>query len=206
MLIGVGILGFLIVTVVAAIARRRWARIAGQPVSDENCVACNSSSLTIVNPGMYVCNECGYEGGSLRADYERAQIHEQHASLPESQRRHIVTEHVHTAARMLSNYDADTVAQNLVVDSFRFRGGDEGFEEAARSVSMHLNEAVAELRRASTIAGGHVVLSNGLPLDATRIANELEAAQDSLVGAIRMRTAASTAHKELQARLTAVQS
>lgn len=197
----VGIVGFIVMTVAGAIARWRWARIAKQPVSDDACVACDSSSLTVVQPGMYVCNECGYEGGSMRAEHERTRAQHKHAALPQDERRRIVTDHIRTATRILSNYDGEGMVMNAVVDSLRVRGGDEGIEESPRAVAMQINEAVGELRRAATLAGGHVVLSNGVPVDVARITHDLETAQDSLIGAVRMRTVASAAHRELRSLL-----
>jgi len=44
-----------------AIKRSRALR---DPISDNECVSCGSTSVTMLGPNAYRCDQCGYEGGS----------------------------------------------------------------------------------------------------------------------------------------------
>jgi hypothetical protein len=39
----------------------------------ERCVACESRNLTVLAPGAYLCDDCGYEGGDGYAAYQQEQ-------------------------------------------------------------------------------------------------------------------------------------
>lgn len=195
-----------IVGIVGALAARRMANAAKAPISDEECVSCGSREVQVQAAGAYVCQNCGYEGGSGRAAMREQTLAERYASLSPQARLEAVTDHVRTAARILSNYNGAAAAGNaavavLGVDELT---RDEGLDATRSTVADDLCAAASELELAATIAGGEVVLANGLRVDAKGVAKSLLKAQDRLFASVEMVTTAAEADSYLKAVLAGV--
>ena len=44
----------------------RMKKALNEEISDDSCVSCGSSNVTVLEEGVYRCEDCGYEGGSGR--------------------------------------------------------------------------------------------------------------------------------------------
>lgn len=55
--IGLAIVG----TIIWQVMKRSRAMRA--PIGDDECVSCDSRNVTLIGPGIYRCQDCGYEGG-----------------------------------------------------------------------------------------------------------------------------------------------
>ncbi|MGH1342831.1 MAG: hypothetical protein ACRBN8_14815 [Nannocystales bacterium] len=197
---------FAIVGIAGAVAARRMAIAAKAPISDDECVSCGSSEVQVQGAGAYVCLACGYEGGSGRAAlHEQAQA-ERYANLSPQARQEAVTDHIRTAARILSNYNEGVVVGNVGLaavglDEF---SRDEGLAAARSTVAGDLCAAAAELKLAARVAGGEIVLANGLTVDAKGVAKSLLEAQEKMLASVAMISTAANADSYLQKVLAGI--
>lgn len=191
---------FAIVGVAGALAARRMANAAKAPISDDECVSCGSREVQVQGEGAYVCLACGYEGGSGRAAMREQTQAERYASLTPEARQEAVTDHVRTAARILSNYNGAAALAGVAATAAGFGdlSRDEGVDSKQSAVADDLCAAAAELKRAAAIAGGPVVLANGLTVEANEIAASLLQAQDRLFSSFEMSKTAAEADTYLK--------
>lgn len=195
-----------IVGILGTIAARRMANAAKASIPDDECVSCGSREVQVQSAGAYVCLACGYEGGSGRAAIQRDALAERYASLSPEARREAVTDHVRTAARILSDDDGTAAlggAAQMVMGS-RELSRDEGFDATRSTLADDLCAAASELELAGTIAGGEVVLSNGLAVDAKGVARSLLEVQDKLLASVEMVKTGAEAGDYLKAILAGV--
>lgn len=196
------LVALLVVGAVGAVAARRMAAAAKAPISDDECVSCGSGNVRVEGPGAYVCLACGYEGGSGRAKAAAQAEVDRYADLSPEERLEAVTDHVRTAARILATYNptiefTSSVAQDLIYD----RDEAAVFDTDTASIAGELSAAAGELRLAETIAGGRIVLANGLSVDAQGVSASLLAAQERLLAGAAMPMTAGEAHAYLEAVL-----
>jgi len=78
---------------------------------------------------------------------------------------------------------------------------DEGLDAKQSAVADDLCAAASELKLATTIAGGEVVLANGLTVDAEKVATSLLKSQDRLFSSFEMLKIAAEADSYLKAVL-----
>jgi ribosomal protein L37AE/L43A len=57
------------------------------PISDDECVSCGSKQVTVLGPGTYRCDQCGYEGGSGMAAQKDHEQRERIARMDPAERR-----------------------------------------------------------------------------------------------------------------------
>ncbi len=62
------------------------------------------------------------------------------------------------------------------------------FDIFTSSVAGDLANAAAELRRAETVAGGPIVLANGLTVDAKGVSASLMASREGMLSVVKMQT------------------
>jgi len=65
----------------------RLRRASNADISDDVCISCESADITSLAPNVYVCNACGYEGGSGHATLRKQQRLAQFDALSPEQRR-----------------------------------------------------------------------------------------------------------------------
>ncbi len=188
-----------VVGAVGAVAARRLAAAAKAPISDDECVSCGSGDVRVEGAGIYVCLACGYEGGSGRAELAARAEADRYANLSPEERLQAITDHIQTATRILASSDPalQRSADELIAD----RGNTDVFDIDTTSLAGELSAAAAELRLAETIAGGDVVLGNGLTVDVRGVSAALLAAQQKLMAGVTMQTTAAEAHAYLHATL-----
>ena len=189
----------LIVAAGGALAARRMAAAARAPISDDECVSCGSSDVQVQGAGAYVCSACGYEGGSGRAEMARQSQADKYAALSPQERQRVVTDHVRTAARILASYSADLTASKVVQNLVD--GDVPVFDISTSSVAGDLANAAAELRLAETVAGGPIVLANGLTVDAKGVSASLMASREGMLSIVKMQTTGAEASGYLTAVL-----
>jgi len=196
-----------VVGIAGAVAARRIANAAKEPISDDECVSCGSTNVEVMSPGAYVCLACGYEGGSGQAAVRQKAQAERYAELSPEARLEAVTDHVRTASRILSNYDGKTALADAAVTALGYGdlSDDEGLGATRSTIADDLCSAAAELQLASTVAGGEVRLANGLTVDTDGVSKSLLDAQDGLGASIGMHTTAAEAYAYLQAVLAGIE-
>lgn len=169
------------VLIFGTLAARRMARAAKEPIFDDQCVSCGSSNVQIQGPGAYICNVCGYEGGSGRAAMNQQKQAARYVDLAPDARLKLVTDHVRTAARILEDVTPHGIGDSVAsaAADLQVMSDDGNYEASVAAVASALSAAVVELRTASTIAGGAVVLGNGMSVDTDGVATSLLAAQDN---------------------------
>lgn len=194
---------FAIVAAAGTVAARRLANAAKAPIPDDECVSCGSGNVEVTGAGAYVCLACGYEGGSGRAAMHQQAQAERYAELSPAARLEAVTDHVRTAARILSNYDGKVAMGRVAVEAAGLGdlSNDEGFEASPESIAHDLCAAAGELQLAATVAGGEVKLANGLTVDTAGVSKSLLEAQDKLIASVAMHSTAAEAYEYLQAVL-----
>lgn len=202
----VKLVAVVIVGLVGMFAARRMSMAAKAPIFDDECVSCGSRDVQSQGAAAYVCLSCGYEGGSGRAAMREQSVAERYASLSPEARLEAVTDHVRTAARILSNYNGAAVLGGVALKAVGLDGlsGDEGVDAKRSAVAHDLCAAASELELAATVAGGEIVLANGLTVDAKEIAKSLLKAQDRVFASFEMIKTAAEADKYLQAVLAGV--
>ena len=84
-----------------------WGLRAPSPGDDGGCVACGSTDLEVVAPGVYVCRACGYEGGDGRPAWERDRRQAEWASRPWPERVTAARTAVRDALRQLLALEPD---------------------------------------------------------------------------------------------------
>ncbi len=197
---------FAIVGIAGAIAARRMANAAKAPIFDDECVSCGSREVQVQGEGVYVCLACGYEGGSGRAAQREQVQAERYANLSPEARLEAVTDHVRTAARILSNYNGVSTLAGVAATATGLGdlSRDEGLDAKQSAVADDLCSAAAELELAAKVAGGEVVLANGLTVDAKAVAKSLLKAQERLFSSFEMIKTAAEADTYLRSVLAGV--
>lgn len=192
-----------IVLAFGAITARKMARAAKEPIFDDQCVSCGSGNVQVQGPGAYVCMACGYEGGSGRAAMNQQKQAERYVELAPDARLGLVTDHVRTALRILADvkpHGAVDVAAG-VASELDLLSGAEGYDASVAGVASALSQAATELRTAQAIAGGPIVLANGMAVDAHGVERSLLGAQDSPNAMAAMKMTAQNASGYLQSVL-----
>jgi hypothetical protein len=100
----------------AVLQGMRWARRAGleqrqQREAPPGCLACGSLALQWQDPDdVYLCSDCGYEGGEGLAARERRRRDEQLRALPEAERQHRAREAIALASQRFELAEQDLLA------------------------------------------------------------------------------------------------
>ncbi|MCP4805489.1 MAG: hypothetical protein GY913_14070 [Proteobacteria bacterium] len=114
-------------------------RASKEEIPDDRCVACNAKQITSLGENAYICDICGYEGGSglakIHEDRERAQMD----ALPEAKKRKAAERNLRQARTLLISAEGafDGAISASVYDLLGVGGDPSGIagEGGARSTS-----------------------------------------------------------------------
>lgn len=88
----VELLAFSVVLAWALYRGYRMRKALTAELPDDRCVSCGSAELFVQGEGVYVCQSCGYEGGSQRAALQLEDRRRARLALPEDRRRTLALE------------------------------------------------------------------------------------------------------------------
>jgi hypothetical protein len=128
------------------------------------CIACDSTELDVLAPGVYRCLSCRYEGGENRQDFERLEKLEALRSLPDDERHDRAVALVENARLGLIAARGDVRAAHDAIPSVLRQRDQEQQEELARSLSLtaltSTLEVVSQLESALALTGSLETLAS----------------------------------------------
>lgn len=136
----------LLVLSVAIWQMRRFNKVLKDPVSDDLCVACNSNNLKALGPNAYLCNACGYEGGSGLAAIREAERAKKLAAMSTDQRHASGLNDLREARTLLLG------CQGIMANTVSLSRGDMlGSGDSGREKQQQLANAVNEMMLAAKL-------------------------------------------------------